>query len=96
MTLGELFYRRTGPSSALSSSTENFPAIAQDKPLRVTLVAGSSGLILPASRVSFTDGRFVYRFLDRKPGESLATAPSVEKRVTIDLDATTNRISVVP
>jgi len=58
---GELFYRRTGPSSALSSSTENFPAIAQDKPLRVTLVAGSSGLILPASRVSFTDGRFVNR-----------------------------------
>ena len=73
----ELFYRQIGPSFAEASFTENFPAIAQDKPLRVTLVAGSSNLILPASRVSFTDGRFVNRnvYLPRvnlPPGESVS------------------------
>ena len=73
----ELFYRKVGPSFAVSSFTENSPAIAQDKPLRVTLVAGSSNLILPASRVSFTDGRLVNRnvYLPRvnlPPGESVS------------------------
>lgn len=46
--------------------------------------------------VEFTDGRFVYRYLERKPGESLAVAPSVEKRTEITLDAASNRISANP
>jgi hypothetical protein len=46
--------------------------------------------------IDFRDGQFVYRFLDRKAGESLATAPSVDKSVKISLDATANRISAAP
>jgi hypothetical protein len=50
-----------------------------------------------ASRgVEFTDGRFVYRYLERKPGEPLAAAPSVEKRTEITVDAASNRISANP
>ena len=50
-----------------------------------------------ASRgVEFTDGRFVYRYLERKPGEPLAAAPSVEKRTEISVDAASNRISANP
>jgi len=73
----ELFYRKVGPSFTAASFAENFPAITKDKPLRVTLVAGSSNLILPASRVSFTDGRFANRnvYLPRvnlAPGQSIS------------------------
>ena len=43
--------------------------------------------------VEFTGGRFVYRFLERKPDEPMAAAPSVEKRVEITVDPASNRIS---
>ncbi len=74
---GELFYRQSGPSPTAPGSTENPPATAQDKPLRVTLVAGSGNLALPASRISFTDGRSVNRrvYLPRvnlAPGQAVS------------------------
>jgi hypothetical protein len=43
--------------------------------------------------IEFNNGRFVYRFLERKPGEPLAAAPNVEKRVEITVDPKSNRIS---
>ena len=43
--------------------------------------------------VEFTDGRFVYSYAERKPGESMADRPSVERRVWITLDKTTGLIS---
>ena len=73
----ELFYRKVGPSFTAASFAENLPPITKDKPLRVTLVAGSGNLILPASRVSFTDGRLVNRtiYLPRvnlTPGQTIS------------------------
>jgi len=43
--------------------------------------------------IEFSNGRFVYRFLERKPGEPLSADASVEKRVAIILDPASNRIS---
>ena len=43
--------------------------------------------------VEFTDGRFVYSYAERKPGESMADRPSVERRVWITIDKTTGVIS---
>ena len=73
----ELFYRKVGPSFIGQSFTENLPPITKDKPLRVNLTAGSSGLVLPASRIAFTDNRFVNRniYLPRvnlPPGQSIS------------------------
>ena len=45
--------------------------------------------------IDVTDGRFVYRFLERKPGEALAAEPTVQKTVVIQLDPATDRISAV-
>lgn len=45
--------------------------------------------------IDFTDGRFVYRFLERKPGEPMAAEPTVEKKVVVEFDPATDRISVV-
>lgn len=44
--------------------------------------------------IDFTDGHFVYRFLDRKSGSSMATEPTVEENVKINIDPATSRISV--
>lgn len=43
--------------------------------------------------IEFVDGHFVYTFLERKPGEPLAVAPSVETRVPIRFDSPADRIS---
>jgi hypothetical protein len=43
--------------------------------------------------VEFTDGRFVYSYAERKPGESMADRPSIERRVWIAIDKTTGVIS---
>jgi hypothetical protein len=43
--------------------------------------------------VEFTDGRFVYSYAERKPGESMADRSSVERRVWIAVDKTTGVIS---
>ena len=45
--------------------------------------------------IEFTDGRFVYRFLERKPGEPIAAEPTVEKRVVVRFDPAANLISAV-
>lgn len=45
--------------------------------------------------IHFTDGRFVYRFLDRKPGEPMAAEPSVEKTVVVAFDPASDSISAV-
>ncbi len=45
--------------------------------------------------VSFSDGTVVYRFLERKPGESMAADPSVSKSVAIRLDPASGRIAAV-
>jgi hypothetical protein len=44
--------------------------------------------------VDFTDGHFVYRFLERKPSEPMAAEPTVEEHVKVNIDPTSNRISV--
>ncbi|MCW1958728.1 MAG: hypothetical protein KIH64_009320 [Mycobacterium sp.] len=44
--------------------------------------------------IDFTDGHFVFHFLDRKSGESMADEPTVEEHVKINIDPKTNRISV--
>ena len=43
--------------------------------------------------VALKDGRFVYTYLERAPGESMADRPSVEKIVTISVDKATGVIS---
>ena len=44
-------------------------------------------------KIQFTDGRFVYHFLERKPDEPMAAAPTVENSVPVRLDPATGRIS---
>ena len=46
-------------------------------------------------RVDFTDGRFVYRFLERRPGEPMAAEPTVEQKVVVQFDPASNQISAV-
>lgn len=43
--------------------------------------------------IEFTGGRFVYRFLERTPGQPMADAPTVEKLVPIRFDPASGRIS---
>lgn len=45
--------------------------------------------------IDVTDGRFAYRFLERRPGEPMAAEPSVEKTVVVRLDPAGDRISAV-
>ena len=45
--------------------------------------------------VSFSDGAFVYRFLERKPGEPMAGDPRVPTTVTVRLDPASGRIEAV-
>jgi len=44
-------------------------------------------------KVVFADGRFVYNFAERRPGEPMSERPSVEKTVTISIDNATGVIS---
>ena len=46
-------------------------------------------------RIDFTDGRFVYSFLERGPGEPMAAEPTVEKKVVVRFDPTSDLISAV-
>jgi hypothetical protein len=70
-------------------------AVDDDGYYRATNAVSLGDRIAPRG-VEFTDGRFVYRYLERRPGEPLAVAPSVEKRTEITVDAATNRISANP
>ncbi len=45
--------------------------------------------------VSFSDGAFVYRFLERKPGEPMAADPRLPTTVTVRLDPASGRIGAV-
>lgn len=67
-------------------------AVPADGSYRTTNVLPLGDRIKPES-VEYRDGRFVYRFLDRKPGQPMSEPPSVEKTVRIALDRTSNRIS---
>ena len=44
--------------------------------------------------IDYTDGHFVYNFLDRQSGESMAAEPTVEEHIKINIDPASNRISV--
>lgn len=44
--------------------------------------------------IDYVDGHFVYNFLDRKSGASMASEPDVEEHVKINIDPKSNRISV--
>jgi len=70
-------------------------AVDDDGSYRATNAVSLGDRIAPRG-VEFTDGRFVYRYLERRPGEPLAVTPSVEKRTEITVDAATNRISANP
>jgi hypothetical protein len=50
--------------------------------------------IAPQS-IDFADGRFVYRFLERKPGEPMAARPSVPTTLVVTVDPDSDRISAV-
>ena len=43
--------------------------------------------------VSFGDGTFVYRFLERKPGEPMSDDPRVPRTVTVRLDPASGQIT---
>lgn len=45
--------------------------------------------------IDFTDGRFVYRFRERRPGEPMAAEPTVARQVVIRFDPATNQIAAV-
>jgi hypothetical protein len=70
-------------------------AIDDDGSYRATNAVSLGDRIVPRG-VEFTDGRFAYSYLERKPGEPLAVAPSLEKRTEITVDAASNRISANP
>jgi hypothetical protein len=70
-------------------------AVDDDGSYRATNAVSLGDRIAPRG-VEFTGGRFVYRYLERKPGEPQAVAPSVEKRTEISVDAASNRISANP
>lgn len=44
--------------------------------------------------IDYTDGHFVYRFLDRKSGASMADEPTVDEHVKVNVDPASDRISV--
>ena len=50
--------------------------------------------IVPRS-LDISDGRFVYRFLDRDADQPMSAEPTVERKIVIDIDPTTERISAV-
>ncbi|MCB1264632.1 MAG: hypothetical protein KDB56_08575 [Mycobacterium sp.] len=46
--------------------------------------------------IEFTGGRFVYRFLERRPGQPMADAPTVKKSVAIQFAPATGGITAGP
>lgn len=59
---------------------------------RATNVVALGDRIEPQG-IYFADGHFVYRFLERRPGEPLSEPPSVPRTVVIGFDRSTGRIS---
>lgn len=68
-------------------------AVDHDGSYRATNVIALGDRISPQS-VEFADGHFVYRFLERRPDQSMADTPSVETTVPIHVDAATDTITV--
>lgn len=68
-------------------------AVDHDGSYRATNVIALGDRISPQS-IDFSDGHFVYRFLERKPDESMADAPTIETTVPIHVDGATDTISV--
>lgn len=66
-------------------------AVNHDGTYQATNAIALGDRIIPEG-VDFIDGHFVYRFLERKPGEPMAAEPTVEQRVVITLDPASNRI----
>ena len=65
---GHLFHRLRGPAgNNTPAQMENPAAVPQDKPLRAIFQAGGANLSLPASRVSFVDGRGAQRNVHLPP-----------------------------
>ena len=48
---------------------------------------------IEAQGIDFADGHFVYRFLERRPGEPMSAPPSVPRSVVIGFDRSSGRIS---
>ena len=67
-------------------------AVNDGRSWRATNALPLGDRIKPES-IDFVGGRFVYRYLERKPGEAMADAPTVEKVLPIRFDATSGRIS---
>ncbi|WP_313674496.1 hypothetical protein [Mycolicibacterium sp.] len=68
-------------------------AVNHDGTYRATNALPLGDRISPEG-IDFTDGSFVYRVLERKADEPMMAAPSVEKRVPINLDPASDRISI--
>jgi hypothetical protein len=43
--------------------------------------------------VIFTDGRFVYNYAERQPGDAMSERRTIERNVTITVDNSTGAIS---
>ena len=82
-------------NNAGGSGTFYYAVLAVDDggSYRATNVVPLGDRILPHG-IEFRDGRFVYDFSERKPGEPMAASPSVETRVPIAYDPATGAISV--
>ncbi len=68
-------------------------AVNRDGSYRATNAVALGDRIVPED-IEFTEGHFVYRFLERKPGEPMAAEPSAQTRVVINVDPATDKISV--
>jgi len=67
-------------------------AVNEGKSWRATNTLPLGDRIKPEG-IDFTNGQFVYRFLERNPDEPMSAPPTVENAVPVRLDAETGRIS---
>lgn len=70
-------------------------AIADDGHYRATNVVPLGDRIVP-QRIAVVDGRFVYEYLTRGPGEPASATATVPTQTTIEFDARTGEISAQP
>lgn len=60
-------------------------AVEDDGRYRATNVVPLGDRIVP-QRIEFTDGRFVYEYLSRRPGEPLSVTPTVPTSTAVEYD----------
>ena len=70
-------------------------AVADDGGYRATNAVPLGDRIEPQG-IAFSDGHFVYRFLERRPGQPKSDAPTVEKSFSIHFDPATAGIAPGP